>query len=107
MPSAPATAAHSSMTVRAKAVAGGEVPRPPSVARVTVVSGLNAAFPISLSQIWGRRSRSIGHFSPPATNASRDRLAARRCARRAGVPIVNRVPSMCRMTPGATISVAQ
>ena len=40
------------------------------VERVTVVSGLKAALPISLSQIWARRSGSTGAFNPAARSAS-------------------------------------
>ena len=78
----------------------------PSVARVSVVIGLNAALPTSFSQICGRRSSSTGHLSPPATNASE---IARQVSSGPppGRPIEKRVPSMWRITPGSAISVEQ
>ena len=78
----------------------------PSVAPVSAVIGLNATLPTSLSQIWSRSRVSTGALSPPAAKA------AEICSQRgdrdpSGSPRVNRVPSMCRITPGSTISVEQ
>ena len=78
----------------------------PIVARVRTLTGLNATFPSSLSQMSDRRSFSTGHFSPPATIAllnSRQRSETDP----SGSPIENRVPSTCRMTPGEAISAEQ
>ena len=82
------------------------MPSSPSVARVSAVIGLNATFPTSLSQIWSRSRVSTGARSPPAANAA-EISRQRSVAEPSGSPIVNRVPSMCRMTPGSMISVEQ
>ena len=73
---------------------------------MSALTGLKAALPISFSQIWSRRRDSTGHFSPPATNAF-EIAAQRSLATPSGSPIVKRVPSMWRITPGSTISVEQ
>jgi len=70
------------------------------------VTGLNAALPISFSQICSRRLRSTGQRRPPALNAC-EISRQRSDSSPSGSPIVKRVPSMWRMTPGATISVEQ
>jgi hypothetical protein len=78
----------------------------PIVARVRTLTGLNATFPSSLSQMSERKSGTTGHFSPPAVIAllnSRQRGETKP----EGSPIENRVPSTCRMTPGAEISAEQ
>ena len=74
------------------------------VARVSALSGLNATLPMSLTQISSRTSCSIGHFSPPSIIAS---LNSRQRSEivRFGSPIVKRVPSRWRTTPGASSSV--
>ena len=78
----------------------------PIAARVRTLTGLNATFPSSLSQMSERRSDTTGHFSPPAIIAllnSRQRSETTP----EGSPIENRVPSTCRITPGEAISAEQ
>ena len=75
------------------------------VALVSALSGLKATLPISLIQMSLRRSASTGAFSPPAIIASLN--AIQRCEISPdGSPIENRVPSRCRITPGASMVVA-
>jgi hypothetical protein len=61
---------------------------------------------MSLSQIWSRSSGSTGALRPASLKAA-DIWAQRSVAEPSGSPIVNLVPSMCRMTPGSTISAEQ
>ena len=77
---------------------------PAIVERVSALSGLNATLPISLTQISSRTSLSIGHFSPPSIMASENRRQ-RSDIDPSGSPIVKRVPSRWRTTPGASSSV--
>ena len=74
------------------ASACGDPASAPSVAPVSVVTGLNAAFPISFSQICGRRSRSTGAFSPADRNAAETSPQRSLGGSPAGVPSENRVP---------------
>jgi hypothetical protein len=75
------------------------------VARVSALSGLNATLPISFTHTSLRSSEvSTGHFSPPAIIASLKRVQ-RSDSDPSGSPIVNRVPSRWRTTPGASSSV--
>ena len=105
MPSARPTAAHSSITARASSTACGASAISPSVAPVSAVAGLKATLPTSLSHSSRRTSASTGHFRPPAANAA-EIARQRPPSDPSGSPIVKRVPSMCRITPGATSSVA-
>src|ERR1035437_8581606 len=78
----------------------------PMVAPVRTLIGLNATLPMSLSQMSLRRLVSTGHLRPPAT------IAALNATQRSetvpsGSPIEYRVPSICRITPGDSISVEQ
>ena len=73
---------------------------------MSAVIGLNATLPTSLSQIWSRSRDSTGARSPPAVNAA-EICRQRSLADPSGSPMVNLVPSMCRMTPGSMISVEQ
>ena len=65
----------------------------PLVARVSALSGLNTTLPISFTQMSFRMSGSTGHFRPPATIASLNRVQRSEIVP-SGSPIENRVPSM-------------
>ena len=75
------------------------------VALVSALSGLNATLPISLIQMSLRRSASTGAFSPPAIMASLNAIQRAEISPD-GSPMENRVPSRCRITPGASMVVA-
>ena len=75
------------------------------VALVSALSGLNATLPISLIQMSLRSSASTGAFSPPAIMASLNAIQRAEISPD-GSPMENRVPSRCRITPGASMVVA-
>ena len=93
------------MTPRASSTTSGTSASSPREAPVSAVMGLNATLPISFSQSWSRMLDSIGHFNPPATNASAIARHRSVCAP-SGSPIAKRVPSTCLTTPGASSSAA-
>ena len=75
-----------------------------SVAPVSALMGLNAMLPISFTQISCRRCVVMGARRPAAMSASE--IARQRSDRApSGSPMVMRLLSMWRMTPGSMISV--
>ena len=68
--------------------------------------GLNATLPSSLTQISWRNRGVTGHRNPAAISASAMRRA-RSDLLPSGSPKLIRLPSVCRMTPGSTMSVAK
>ena len=104
-PTARATASVSCTIVSTSRRLGSYRQMPAIVSRLNALSGLNETLPISLTHTSFRSPVvSMGHFSPPAIMAwlkrwqRSDRVPF-------GSPIVKRVPSRWRTTPGASSSV--
>ena len=72
---------------------------------MSALSGLNATLPMSLIQMSPRKSASTGAFNPPAIMASLNALQRSEISPD-GSPMEKRVPSRCRITPGASMVVA-
>lgn len=77
-----------------------------SVPRVSALIGLNATLPRSFTQISWRKRGVTGQRKPAAISASAMRLA-RSDLLPSGSPKLIRLPSVWRMTPGSTMSVAK
>ena len=101
-----ATASVSAISSRTTADTSGSRASSSSVPRVSALIGLNATLPSSFTQISWRKRWVIGQRNPAAISGAAI-VRARSDLVPSGSPKLILFPSVCRITPGSTMSVAK